>query len=111
METIWSVEPLEGSILTEGMEFEMAAFNSLGNLKYIDFKSICDLQDKVFDILAEFRDQEIIIEQAVTLKVSNILKGIFPTCFTVLMESARKEKEFPKLDLYAQGFLEGVLLW
>lgn len=64
-----------------------AAVKSIEGLNYSNFKSISNLQNKVFGILAEFKDQEIINEQLVTLKVLNNLKGIFPTYFTVLMIS------------------------
>jgi rubrerythrin len=63
--------------------------------------SIADLKNKTLDILIELKDQDLTIEQIVTLKVLNVLKSSFSTYLTVLMKSTRKENKFPNLtDLF-----------
>jgi hypothetical protein len=63
-----------------------------------DYKSVDKLQSKVLDILTDIKEQKITIDQAITLKVLNILKKTFPIYMTILMKSARKTEEIPDLN-------------
>jgi hypothetical protein len=65
--------------------------------------SIIDLKSKILNILIELKNQNLIIEQIVTLKVLNILESSFFIYLIVLMKSIRKENKFSFLTSLFQN--------
>ena len=51
-------------------------------------------QAKVVDIEIEIRDQQITIDEIITIKVLNNLEESFVTYLTILNESTRNEEKF-----------------
>jgi hypothetical protein len=68
--------------------------------------SIADLESKILNVLIELKNQNLIIEQIVTLKVLNILKSPFFTYLIVLMKFARKENKFSFLTSLFQNLAD-----
>jgi hypothetical protein len=72
--------------------FKWAAFNNLKMFTYESF--IANLKSKTLNVLAELKNQNLIIEQIVIFKVLNILKSSFFIYLIVLIKSTCKKNKF-----------------
>jgi hypothetical protein len=68
--------------------------------------SIANLESKTLNILTELKNQNLTIEQIVTLKILNILKFSFVIYLMILMKFARKEDKFFTLISLFQNLVD-----
>jgi len=61
-------------------------------------------------ILKEIKNQEIIIEEYVTIKIINFMSSEFNTYVTILNESVRKKKMLSELDELLQSLKKNVTI-
>jgi len=64
----------------------------------VNLIDVSDFDRKMRFILKEIKNQEIIIEEYVTIKIINFMSSEFNTYVTILNESVRKKKMLSKLD-------------
>ncbi len=70
---------------------------------YANSIDVSDFDRKMRFILKEIKNQEITIEEYVTIKIINFMNSEFDTYVTVLNESVRKKKALSELDELLQS--------
>ncbi len=78
--------------------FKWVLLNRLKETSYVNLIDVSDFDRKMRFILKEIKNQEIIIEEYVTIKIINFMSSEFNTYVTILNESVRKKKMLSKLD-------------
>jgi len=71
---------------------------------------VSDFDRKMRFILKEIKNQEIIIEEYVTIKIINFMSSEFNTYVTILNESVRKKKMLSELDELLQSLKKNVTI-
>jgi len=72
-------------------------------MSYANLIDVSDFDRKMCFILKEIKNQEIIIEEYVMIKIINFMNSEFDTYVIVLNESVRKKKMLSELDELLQS--------
>ncbi len=75
-------------------------------MSYANLIDVSDFDRKMCFILKEMKNQEIIIEEYVMIKIINFMNSEFDTYVIVLNESVRKKKMLSELDELLQSLIK-----
>ncbi len=99
--TTW--ESLRKQYTSHEWVFKWVLLNRLKETSYANSIDVSDFNRKMRFILKEIKNQEIIIEEYVMIKIINFMNSEFDTYVTVLNESVRKKKTLSELDELLQS--------
>ncbi len=86
--------------------FKWVLLNRLKKMSYANLIDVSDFDRKMCFILKEMKNQEIIIEEYVMIKIINFMNSEFDTYVIVLNESVRKKKMLSELDELLQSLIK-----
>jgi len=75
-------------------------------MSYANLIDVSDFDRKMCFILKEMKNQEIIIEEYMMIKIINFMNSEFDTYVIVLNESVRKKKMLSELDELLQSLIK-----